>query len=1420
MPSLDWSAFESLPGSKSKNFENLCRGLMRLHFGRFGQFKALSNQPGVEFHIKLTGSCSLGNPPQWFGWQCKFHRRNQNGDLAAASRTDIESSLRTTEKQLPEITNWILWTPYTLSKKDQDWFYNLSTDMILDLWIEEDLDTYLSGDGLLLKSTYFNELILAPHNLEGQHRIAVQPILERWLEPVHQSVVAERTIRRMLGEPGSWDQLISVGKGLAKAADAINSVLDNTKPELQNSVAPFITACTTFAETLLNFHKILAHGDLDIVQQQLKEQKTLISEEVCNTPRRLRTSNLPIALDATNALDDMRIAQKLLDEVEEFLGVGLVALLADAGGGKTQMAAQLTAPQVGRPAGVFLHGRDLHRGQTLNDLAGHFSINGSPLTSMERLLAALDAAGKRDGCRLPVLIDGLNEAENPRDWKPALASLGETVKKYPNVLVICTLRTGERRRDDRMWGADPQTNDRESFAVMALPDGVMRIESEGFGGDVDDAIDKYFEYFKINPGDAEIPVELLQHPLTLRIFCQVTNPARQSVVKIDYFPASLSPLFEKYIANACERIAQMPNLSHSYSVPDVEVAVYTLGLKMWNRQQREIDEASFRDAVSDTARPWNSSIVNLLAQEGIIFRNPGVEPGKFAITPAYDALGGHIIASALLSRHKEDEAFEWLKESDSIELFSGENSHELANDIFVSLVALTPGRMHGRQLWKVAPDPLRNAALIYTTGLEAKYLDEDTIAALLELFSEKPKARNYLFSRIKETKGVASHPLSAEFLDKALRIMSVPVRDLCWTEWVRETRTERFNELLAMERRWKVDLVARTSSDRLRVKWVMWLLTSTDREFRDITTRALYWYGRGDPVGLFDECLNALKINDPYVPERMLAASYGVAMARHVDIGSQEFVNNDLPTFARKIYDDMFSAGAPFSTTHSLIREYAYRIIEIASLHGKDLFSSEESKRCMPPFSDGGLRDWGERDISEEMYHLADSPFHMDFENYTIGSLVPDRGNYNYKHEGYKKVRAQLLWRVEQLGWSKELFGDVDSEIGGRNYSSRIGGQARKTDRYGKKYSWIAFFEMSGLLSDKGVLEDWRERTSYVDIDPSFPERVEKDVLIKADYLGDSDIEMQAWIVNGSSPDVTSYLCMDEIRGQQGPWVALDGFFVQEDEVRGRSVFCFIRSFLVSIAEAPSFVEKLSNQYLGDRWLPDEPSVIYTFAGEIPWCSTYPENGLYEFAFEVGKKTVRVQRPQQKLYMNNERLEITQADLMRFRLFGKTGMGSGLDTLINDENLDRIEVREVLVEVDEVLIEHMKYNALIPVCDFGWEGYQTVASDAGRATLLAKEIAGHLDLIGQPQTFDLFTPNGEMATFNVSDQSNDFKNNQHMFFLRQDLLDEYLKKKDLALVWAIWGEREYSSGQVKKIFHGPDRPEQPYAVYSSIKLYE
>lgn len=1388
---VNWSGFEKLPGGQQHNFEGLCGSLIRLHYVRFGQFRALAQQPGVEFHLRMNSDCALGSKGEWFGWQCRWYDLPSGRAIGPARRKKIAEAVAKTAKVLPDLTDWVLWTRHTLTRLDQKWFYSLKTKMRTHLWTSTEIETLLSGDAEILRRTYFGELVLTPYVLAQQHQLSVAPIRKRWLPEAHQTVDAERTLRRMLGEATSWGELAAVASRLEVALRVINSEPLAFKIPLTSFTTSFIEALQALVETLRGIYDLLGKGDLQFVRQQLNSRGRSLDKAVSATPRRLRTLRLPCGLEATNALADMKLGMRLLDEVDRFLGTGLVAVLADAGGGKTQLAAELTSALQDRPAGILLLGRELHSGRLLDDLAKGISIQGIPVPSMEALVAALDSAAQRARRRLPIVIDGLNEAEDPREWKAPLSGLNALLQRFASVMVIVTLRTGARRPAEQVRHTVPQEPlARMDFATQALPDDMQQIEIPDFGKDLIPAIRKYFRHYRINPGDADLPFELLSHPLTLRIFCEVTNPQQKLEVGIEAMPGSLTALFEKYVDLATKRISELAPRSHKYYEQDIRLALAVIGTKFWDKNERELEELELRSDIHDEERPWNESIVHMLEQEGVILRMAGESPGQQNIIPVYDALGGYLIANALITRLGRDGIQSWLKNPETVERLNGETSacHPLALDIFRSLAGLVPRRLYRQQLWQLLDEPMRNAALRMAASLEREYLDSGTITALADYLRNSSPGLEHLYQRLFETRGASSHPLNAEFLDQALRSVTVGKRDLTWTEWVRKNRSELEKDIQWLEERWQRSPGPRTQSDRLRAQWVMWLLTTTAHNLRDRATRALYWFGRGDPVALFEQMERAADIDDPSVFERMLAAAYGVAMAVYTDRQSDSR-KKILSEHARRIFDLMFLRNAPASTTHALTREYARRFIELAALQNRKLFSKVELDRTRPPYSDIGRITWQELDTGEERTVGPDSPFRMDFENYTIGLLAEGRGNYDFKHQGYQRIRRQVLWRVQQLGWVAEKFGHVDRGIEeDRRFYSR-GEEHNKVDRYGKKYSWIAYYELKGLLRDQGLLTRGDGgRPSDFDIDPSFPSPTSEYHLVTSDLFGDPDLSIADWLKKGPTPDLSPYFRQPTILGEAGTWIMLDGYVSRDDEVRGRRLFVFIRSFLISKKQSKAFVECLKKQPLGGRWLPEKPESHHILSGEVPWCDAFPKAYAEDMRFVVKESTVKVRRKRPFFFLDGKEIDV---DLLARQLHE---LQLNPEEALTEDELNRVTYLNRIIDVEEPRKEIRRFRPLVPIHDLELDSHIDDSSIHG--ITLAKQLAQSAGLLNLPQTYDLQSADGVRATFGLAFQAGDWNNSERFFFIRETVLRPLLQKHNWVLVWAVWGERELSHSKV------------------------
>jgi hypothetical protein len=1197
MPALNWDSFRSLPGSAERNFELLCRGIVRQRFGSYGVFRALANQPGVEFHLKLGEHCDgLGDPGRWWGWQCKWYDLPATAALGATRRKDIEDGIRKAETHVAGLTDWALWTRGTLTKKDQLWFNGLSSPMRLHLWTADEVDNLLGGQVAALRSTYFGELILTPDMLREGHDQSIAPIRARWQPNVHHVGEAERDLRRMLGESESWDVLGALESDLRMSAKAVEAAPPVPAP-LTSLVSEVIAASTQSADTLDRVAQGIRAGDLDLLRDEIDSRRRALPPIVATAPRRLRSGNHRAGLYATNAVASCRDALRAISDVESAFSSRVVAILAPAGCGKTHLAAQLTAGTPARPHGVLLHGRDFHANQTLDDLARRVSIAAVPVPSMESLLAAVDAAGQRARHRLPVVIDGLNESEDPRVWKPLLASLETALAKYPYVLLACTLRP--------------------EFVEDALPEGTRRVEIKDYGAETIEAIREHFRHWNIEATDASLPVGLLKHPLTLRLFCEVTNPTRQKGIGVHAMPGSLTALFDRYLEQVGVRVVELAHRAHRFFAQDVNAAISIIANRLWESRTRSIEVGELRAVLGDAQRPWDQSLVRALEHEGVLLRMPS--RGNDSFVPVYDLLGGHIIANALIAKHGQTSFETWIKEPSTTTLLAGayDTRHPLAADVVSSLVGQLPRRFHSKQLWQLVEEPLRARALRAAGRLESAFLDAATVEALLELVRGGDAE---LLDRLWEVRGAPGHPLNAEALEQALRPMEVGGRDVRWTEWLRGNFDDVVGDLENLERRWRAGRPR--LGDRLRARWVMWTLTSTVRRLRDQATRTLYWFGRVDPGGLFELTNDSLLVNDAYVSERMLAAAYGVVMSHQQ--ADTDFEAH-LKPFLNQLSLAVIGPSATSPTNHYLARLYVRGIVAFTAkfrtsvlpeiLRGKWSFGSPE------PVQPVSKTDPQADEVNQTLG--------MDFENYTLGRLFDDRDNYDMNHSGHQAAVAHVRGVVWALGWRAATFEALDGKIADATNRHGRGDQA-SVERYGKKYGWIGFFTYAGLLEDLGQFPLENHQISDVDIDPSFPEHppIDGTSSIPEAWLSPAVASHESWVLADTTSLPSSVIRREAIGKHPGPWVAVHGHVSAGDRVLGRYAWAFISALLVLKKGGPGLIAALKS---GTRpWITrDLPSDHYTFSGEIPWHPNFASVARAEQAYweplRISTETVNIE---------------------------------------------------------------------------------------------------------------------------------------------------------------------------------------------------
>jgi hypothetical protein len=1382
---IDWLKLKPYKESKHESFEQLCYQVALTLYSDQGVFTPIDDSgggSGVEFYLEIP------NGTVW-GWQAKYYP-GVSQRLTASRRRHIEESLRVSKRKYGDrLKRWHLCATVDFTDKGRpselEWFQETLKGQAggtnVEHWGDSKLLALLRhprANGIV--QFFFGEFQPNQDWFKKQVQQQLANIRDKYVPELHTGTVTDFELHALVGDhrfrAAAGKAARDLGKGIKHLTSAVSEIraLRDTEftKELNASTAalekliPFLDRAlqdarrfaddpmmdSSVISSVLNAAAAEMNTCWDVLRQAFASVHTAereVGPEPDAKARRAALERLSATLRKPFTLFDgpILIGLSWFERYLEIRQGRILHLLGGAGSGKTHSLAQLSRASEG--SSIFLRGVSFSQTGTIQaQILQQLDIH----TSWGDFVSALDTYARVYGVQVLIAIDALNEAQDIGLWQRGLSGFEQDLKSYPGVALTTSCR---RSYSKAVWGSVDTA--RPPFWYVS-----------GFGEhELKEAIRRYFRYYRIAGTMTLAVLKEFEHPLYLRIFCEAENRPRKEVKQVFLGEQRLFSVLEKYLNAANTSFSERVNRSPDGGL--MQSILRKFASELWKKHARHLsfDEAALLfDGKPSAEVDWDVSYTKALMDEELVLSRTYLEGGE-GVEFTYDLLGGYLIADQVLATLPT--GFAGFTRPEAVAVISPllgalvdddwRRRHPLHEDILRAFSALFPDRT-ARHLIYLADNPtVLTAAVNALFEMDAKYLGTGEIGAVRQLF-QHPDNRPLLLHRLRDTAFSPGHPLNAQFLSALLQAMPMAERDLSWSENLREhisavkDTVSEFRQAL----REPAPTEEQRRQLRLAALYSLWVLTSNDPGLRDAATEVLMMFGRRFPRLLFEMTEDSLMCNDPYVPERMLAACYGAAMAVHCRPGKDRFRDDLLPRFAQRIFRYMFAQNAPFATTHALRRDYARQTIELALHWHPDVLTPSEKKRITSPF-EGGIRNWRRRpDYDENTYREGNDPLGFDWKNYTMGSLVPGRATYNYEHPGFVEVKEKILWRIHDLGYSLDRFGEIDKSIADMRWQRR--NDTGVTNRYGKKYAWIAFYELYGLREDLGLFKDsWLydgPHPGEADIDPSFPASPHKRRVLTEDVLGRRVVNVEAWVNAGPAPNFRHYLVRDHHDGERGPWLLIYGL-LSGFEAGRRSGFAFLRAFFVRDYDYAKARRLLRADKVRSGWLPKVPDPKGYFAGEFPWRREFPYSNPERFDVPVGTRRVR----------NDDLPPI----LLQFS-----------DAVIDPATQQRDEWRYEPI--------HDAFDVESPVQTSAFSGQTPFERPTG--TVPSKQLCEYLGLWLRSPSWDMHDALGKRAS--ITSGFGGIGNDETTVYLRQDLLESYLAEKSLTLVWIIWGERQRLTG--------------------------
>ena len=452
-------------------------------------------------------------------------------------------------------------------------------------------------------------------------------------------------------------------------------------------------------------------------------------------------------------------------------------------------------------------------------------------------------------------------------------------------------------------------------------------------------------------------------------------------------------------------------------------------------------------------------------------------------------------------------------------------------------------------------------------------------------------------------------------------------RDLAWTTMVNQEYSHRFDAQRFSD---FIAIIPRKDTNDGWSKIVIllcWMCTSPHPYVRGaIMRRLVEIFGNKPQMALFS-LSEFFGCNDPYVVQVITSAIYGHLLRKRDAKEANEIADLILQFFYQnhKAPEDI------------LVRQWTMLTLALADeLNGTNTYF----ETIKPPFTSQDPYDlvvdkaenisdkyFGESHGSGKMYETLFSRM-SDFNRYIIGTNSRTNSDVFLKKEG-DSFQALPLTDImlmvanitkHDFHWNDEL-GKLDDDVYSESRYNNL------TERFGKKYFWLALYKVDALLSDHLKVADgcnYLYSPTEDDIEPiPYPWHTREYSRIDPTILNASDtLTYTSFLVENleNVQEITNEQWMSEEYLIQKPrltvkdtdgseWVVLtcyDGYKVDAEENTVKDLFLFSNAAFIKYTDLEIFWRWAKNQNFYGRWMPERRngSIDYLW-NEYPWADTY-----------------------------------------------------------------------------------------------------------------------------------------------------------------------------------------------------------------------